>query len=402
MTSGPTALEGIRMLDLGRYQAGPRCALMFARMGAEVIKIESLRGDESRGNGPMVRGQSAYWVQYNSGKKSLAIDLRTEEGKAVLRDLVKVSDVFLQNFRPGTIDKMGFGYDVLRGLNRRIVMVNVSAYGQDGPYRDRIGFDPIGQALGGMMMMTGEQGGPPVRTHFPLIDRITSLHATAGALAALLERERSGEGQTIDVSLADTGFTTNEIPISAYLGEGVEEQREGNGSGLTNAYQTSDGWVYLAGGSDNIWPRVCEAMDHPEWLEDEKFRTRADRTRNGDQIEDEVAVWFAERTTAGAVELLSSHSVPAAPINNVAQAAAEPHLHEREVLIEVPDPIAGRIHVAGKIVKFGRTPMVVGSTPLVGEHTEQILSDVLGYDDARIRGLVNTSVVGVANPASGD
>ena len=236
MTSGPTALEGIRMLDLGRYQAGPRCALMFARMGAEVIKVESLRGDESRGNGPMVRGQSAYWVQYNSGKKSLAINLRTEDGKAVLRDLVKVSDVFLQNFRPGTIDKMGFGYDVLRGLNRRIVMVNVSAYGQDGPYRDRIGFDPIGQALGGMMMMTGEQGGPPVRTHFPLIDRITSLHATAGALAALLERERSGEGQTIDVSLADTGFTTNEIPISAYLGEGVEEQREGNGSGLTNAY----------------------------------------------------------------------------------------------------------------------------------------------------------------------
>ena len=143
-------------------------------------------------------------------------------------------------------------------------------------------------------------------------------------------------------------------------------------------------------------------MDHPEWLEDEKFRTRADRTRNGDQIEDEVAVWFAERTTAGAVELLSSHSVPAAPINNVAQAAAEPHLHEREVLTEVPDPIAGKIHVAGKMVKFGRTPMVVGSTPLVGEHTEQILSDVLGYDDARIRGLVNASVVGVASPASED
>ena len=400
MTSETTALDGIRLLDLGRYQAGPRCALMFARMGAEVIKVESLRGDESRGNGPMVRGQSAYWVQYNSGKKSLAINLRTEEGKAVLRDLVKVSDILLQNFRPGTIDRMGFGYDVLRSLNPRIVMVNVSAYGQDGPYRDRIGFDPIGQALGGMMMMTGEPGGPPVRTYFPLIDRITSLHATAGALAALLERERSGEGQTIDVSLADTGFTTNEIPISAYLGEGVEEQREGNGSGLTNAYQTADGWVYLAGGSDNIWPRVCAAMGHADWLEDERFRTRPDRTRNGDLIEEEVAAWFAERTTAGAVEQLSSHSVPAAPINGVAQAAAEPHLHEREVLTEVPDPIAGKIHVAGKMVKFGRTPMVVGSTPLVGEHTEQILSGILGYDEARIRALVDAEVVGVAGASS--
>ena len=183
-----TPLEGIRMLDLGRYQAGPRCGLMFARLGAEVIKIESLDGDESRKNGPTVRGQSAYWVQYNSGKKSLAINLRTGEGKEVLRDLVKVSDVLLQNFRPGTIEKMGFGYDVLEELNPRIIMINVSAYGQYGPYRDRVGFDPIGQALGGMMSLTGFPGDPPIRTFFPLIDRITALHATIGALAALRER----------------------------------------------------------------------------------------------------------------------------------------------------------------------------------------------------------------------
>ncbi len=398
MTIEATPLDGIRLLDLGRYQAGPRCALMFARMGAEVIKVESLHGDESRGNGPMVRGQSAYWVQYNSGKKSLAIDLRMEEGKAVLRDLVKVSDVFLQNFRPGTIDAMGFGYEVLRGINPRIVMVNVSAYGQDGPYRDRIGFDPIGQALGGLMMMTGEPEGPPVKTYFPLIDRITSLHATAGALAALLERERSGEGQAIDVSLADSGFTANEIPISAYLGEGVEEQREGNGSGLNNAYRTSDGWVYIAGSSDNIWPRVCEAMGHPEWLKDDRYKTRPDRARNAGQIEDELSAWFAERTTKSAVEQLSSNSVPAAAINTVEQAAADPHLHEREILVEMADPVAGRIHVAGKMVKFSRTPMVVGQTPLVGEHTKEILSGILGYDDGRIQGLAEAGVVGMAGP----
>ena len=216
-SSSKTALEGIRVLDLGRYQAGPRCALMFARMGAEVIKIESLDGDESRGNGPTVRGQSAYWVQYNSGKKSLAINLRTDKGKAVLRDLVRVSDVFLQNFRPGTIEVMGFGYETLRELNRGIVMVNVSAYGQYGPYRDRIGFDPIGQALGGLMSLTGFPDDPPIKTFFPLIDRITALHATIGALAALRERELSGEGQSLEVSLADTGFTVNEIPISSLL-----------------------------------------------------------------------------------------------------------------------------------------------------------------------------------------
>ena len=167
MTQLDSPLEGLRLLDLGRYQAGPRCALMFARMGAEVIKVESITGDESRRNGPRVRGQSAYWVQYNSGKKSLAINLRTDEGKNVLRDLVKESDFFLQNFRPGTIDIMGFGYDEISKLNPKIIMINVSAYGQYGPYRDRVGFDPIGQAMGGLMSLTGFPDDPPVRTFFP-------------------------------------------------------------------------------------------------------------------------------------------------------------------------------------------------------------------------------------------
>ena len=272
-----TPLEGIRLLDLGRYQAGPRCALMFARMGAEVIKIEGLSGDESRASGPRVRGQSAYWVQYNSGKKSLSINLRTEEGKDVLRDLVRVSDILLQNFRPGTIEKMGFGYDVLQELNPRIVMINVSAYGQYGPYSERVGFDQIGQALGGLMWMTGFPDDPPIKTYFPLIDRITSLHATIGALAALRERDISGRGQAIDVCLADTGFTVNEIPISAYLGDGIEEKREGNGSGLGNSYATSDGWVYITAASDNMWPRVCDALGRPEWRGDARFATREAR-----------------------------------------------------------------------------------------------------------------------------
>ena len=241
MTEQNTPLAGLRFLDLGRYQAGPRCALMFARMGAEVIKIETPAGDESRRNGPTVRGQSAYWVQYNSGKKSLSINLRTDEGKEVLRDLVKVSDFFLQNFRPGTIEVMGFGYEELKKLNPKIIMINVSAYGQYGPYKDRVGFDPIGQAMGGLMSLTGFPDDPPIRTYFPLIDRITSLHATIGALAALREREISSMGQAIDVCLADTGFTTNEIPISAYLGSGYEQPREGNGKGLGGTYQTKDG-----------------------------------------------------------------------------------------------------------------------------------------------------------------
>ena len=394
-----TPLEGIRMLDLGRYQAGPRCALMFARLGAEVIKIEALKGDESRSNGPMVRGQSAYWVQYNSGKKSLAINLRTDQGKDVLRDLVKVSDIFLQNFRPGTIETMGFGYDVLKRLNRRIIMINVSAYGQYGPYRDRVGFDPIGQALGGMMSMTGFADGPPIRTSFPLIDRITALHATIGALAALREREISGEGQAIETSLADTGFTTNEIPISAFLGDGTVSERDGNGSGLNNAYQTSDGWAYIASNNDAMWKRVCEAMDRPDWLADERFGTRAGRTQHGPELETELAEWFQARSTKEAVDYLSSFSVPCAPVNTVDQAAIDPHLSEREIMVEVPDPQAGTIHVSGKMVKLSRTPMVVGSAPMIGEQTEEILRETLGYSDERIRALQDEEVVRLADPA---
>ena len=395
-----TPLEGIRVLDLGRYQAGPRCALMFARMGAEVIKVESVRGDESRDNGPRVRGQSAYWVQYNSGKKSLAINLRTEKGKDVLRDLVKVSDIFLQNFRPGTIDIMGFGYDKLKELNPKIIMINVSAYGQYGPNRDKVGFDPIGQAMGGLMSLTGYGDLPPIKTYFPLIDRITALHACIGALAALREREISGEGQALEVCLADTGFTTNEIPISAYLGGGVETTRPdtaigGGGTPFGGMYETEDGHVILAAGNDNMWPRVCEALEHPEWLDDPRFATRDDRTENVDVLEEGISEWLKLRSTKEGVEDLSAHSIPCAPVNTTEQAANEPQLHEREIMMEVPDPVAGTMWVSGKSIKFSRTPMVVGSAPTVGQHTREVLTELLGYSDEKAQSLVDEEVVGV-------
>ncbi len=390
-----TPLAGIRVLDLGRYQAGPRCALMFARMGAEVIKVESVGGDESRKNGPTVRGQSAYWVQYNSGKKSLAVNLRTDEGKEIVKDLVKVSDILIQNFRPGTIDTMGFGYDVLKKLNPGIIMVNVSAYGQTGPYKDRVGFDPIGQAMGGLMSLTGEEGTPPMRTPFPLIDRITSLHATIGALAALRERDISGMGQTIDVCLADTGYTCNEIPISAYLGEGFEQQKEGNGRGTGGTYQTSDGWVILAATNQNMWTRLCKCIDKPDWIDDSKFASRNDRSKNAVPIEIELNAWFSDKTMAEAVSILSSNGIPCSPVNNTKQAAEDPHMSEREIMMEVPDPIAGSIHVTGKMIKFGRTEMVVGSAPVVGEHSKEILSEILEYSDDKIGALSNQEIIGL-------
>ena len=402
MTQLESPLEGLRLLDLGRYQAGPRCALMFARMGAEVIKVESISGDESRRNGPRVRGQSAYWVQYNSGKKSLAINLRTDEGKDVLRDLVKESDFFVQNFRPGTIDIMGFGYEEISKLNPKIIMINVSAYGQYGPYRDRVGFDPIGQAMGGLMSLTGFPDDPPVRTFFPLIDRITALHATIGALAALREREISGQGQELDLCLADTGYTANEIPISAYLGDGYEQPRDGNGSGTGGTYETKDGWIIIAATNESMWRRLVEAMDKPKWLEDERFASRDLRSKNADALESELGAWFIDRNMQDAADHLAAHGVPCSPVNNTAQAANDPHMTEREIMMEVPDPIAGTMWVTGKSIKFSRTPMVVGSAPVVGEHTTEVLRDILGYDDARIQSLHDSEVVSSSRQPSTD
>ena len=384
MAMPKTALGHLRVLDLGRYQAGPRIALVLARLGAEVIKIEAPGGDESRRNGPKVRGQSAYWVQYNSGKKSLGLNLRTEAGKDVLRDLVKVSDVFIQNFRPGTIATMGFGYEKLRELNPGIIMVNVSAYGQYGPYKDRIGFDPIGQAISGMMSLTGFPGTPPTRTYNPVIDRITALHGTIGTLAALAERQLSGEGQCVDVCLADTGFSMTEIQCTAFLGDGSVPERIGNGQGLTNTYQTRDGWVLIAAVSDNIWPRVCSAIDKPAWRDDLRFKSQDDRSREWQLLEETLTAWFAQRTQQEAIDRFSQNGIPINAVNDIPAAAQNPQLHERELLVEVPDPIAGRIHVSGKNIKLSRSEIVVGSAPVPGQHTEQLLTEVLNYDAQRI------------------
>ncbi len=393
MTTPP--LSGIRVLDLGRYQAGPRAGLMLARLGAEVIKVEDPGGDVSRENGPLVRGQSAYWVQYNSGKKSLTLELRKPQAKAVLRDLVHVADILIQNFRPGVMDEMGFGYEALAAINPRIIMVNVSAYGQFGPYRDRTGFDPIGQAVSGMMSLTGSPGTPPTRSYATIIDRVTALHATIGALAALQERQRSGRGQAIDVCLADAGFTLMEIPIAGYLGAGVVPKREGNRGGLppSNAYACGDGWAYIIGAGSPMWPRVCKALGREDWLADPTLRTREDRARHAGELEADIVAWCRERTVDQVVGAMTAQGVPAAPVNDVPHAARDPHVAAREVLMEVPDPVAGRIHVSGKSIHLSRTPMIVGSAPTVGQHTDEVLSAVLGYSKEKIAALRREGVI---------
>jgi len=395
MANGKAPLDGYRVLDLGRQQAGPRCAQVLARLGAEVIKVERLGGEDTRYSQPWVGKQSAYWVQYNSGKKSLSIDLRTEKGKEVLRELVKVSDVLLQNFRPGTIEKMGFGYEFLKQLNPKIIMVNVSAYGQFGPYSERIGVDPIGQTISGVTMVTGSRDMPPIRAGVPIIDRTTALHAALGTLAALIEREVSGEGQSMDVCLADTGYSYTEIPVTAYHGTKVIQDRGedagvGGGGGI---FPCKDGYVLITLPASSPWPRVCDALDKPEWKEDPRFTTRHARSDNKDLLADAIKDFIADMTPLEAANHFVAYDVVASPANTIAQAEADPHPWERGALKEVPDFLAGTIAVSGDFWHFSRTPAVVGSTPRVGEHNEDVLGGLLGYSPEEIEGMRKENVI---------
>src|SRR6185503_6895734 len=249
------ALEGIRVLELARFQAGPRGGMILSDLGAEVIKIEPFGGEETRRHPPMVRGQSVYFTVYNRGKKSICLDLRSEVGKDVFAALVKKSDVVLENFRPGVMRAMGFDYDRLRALNPGIVLVSVSGFGQYGPYTERPAFDPLGQAMSGLMTLTGQPVGQPLGTASSVVDRYTALHATIGALAALRHRDRTGEGQLVDVCLLDSALTMVEIPTSYYLATGEE-----GGEGGRPPYRAKDGHVVISAAGREMAVRLAQLV----------------------------------------------------------------------------------------------------------------------------------------------
>src|ERR1700716_191438 len=247
------SLDGVRVLELARFQAGPRGGMMLSDLGAEVIKVERIGGEETRKNPPIVRGQSVYFTVYNRGKKSICLDMRSAEGKRIFAELVRKSDIVLENFRPGTMASMGFGYEALKALKHDIILVSVSGFGQYGPYLDLPAFDPLGQAMSGLMSLTGRPVGQPVGAATSLVDRYTSLHATIGTLAALHHRDKTGEGQVVDCCLLDSGFTMVEIPLSYYLATGQE-----GGEGGRPPYKAKDGHVVISASGREMASRLMQ------------------------------------------------------------------------------------------------------------------------------------------------
>ena len=370
------ALDGIRVLELARFQAGPRGGMILSDLGAEVIKIEAIGGEETRRHPPMVRGQSVYFTVYNRGKKSICLDLRKPEGKGVFAALVKKSDVVLENFRPGVMKAMGFDYERLRALNRGIILVSVSGFGQYGPYTERPAFDSLGQAMSGLMTLTGQLEGKPIGTATSVADRYTALHATIGTLAALRHRDRTGEGQLVDVCLLDSALTMVEIPTSYYLATGQE-----GGEGGRPPYKTKDGYVVIAAAGRHMASALMKIVGGPD--DDTPLAGSAPAAGRRAKID----AWCAAHTSDEACAALQAAGIPSAPVRTIPEVAKDAHLWEREMLVKVDDAVAGEMYVPGVTVKMSKTPGRVGPVPTPGQHTDEVLGGLLDYDDAKLSAL---------------
>ncbi len=378
------ALAGVKILDLTRVLAGPFCTMVLADLGADVIKIEAPdTGDDSRSFGPFVKGESSYFMSLNRGKKSLTLNLRQPEGKAIFKDLVRKVDVLIENFRPGTMEKLKLDYPVLAAENPMLIYAAISGFGQSGPYREKPAYDFIVQGLGGVMGLNAHPGGPPTRVPVGIGDITAGLFAAVGILAALREREGSGKGQMIDVAMLDCQVSLLENPLARYFATGEVPKPIGNTHPTINptgAYPTKDGYLIIAVGNDNLWKTFCQAVGKAEWADDPRFLTNAQRTENLKQLGRLLEELFRVRTTAEWIERLEKAGIPCGPIHSVDQVANDPHVGFREMIVPVNHPVAGVVKMAGVPIKMSRTPGSISAPPpVMGEHTEEILTHFLGY-----------------------
>ncbi len=379
-SQGLRALEGIKIIDLTRVLAGPFCTMLLADMGAEVIKLEIPgKGDDSRTFPPFKRGQSTYFINFNRNKKSIVLDLKKSSDVNKFLKIIKSMDVLVENFRPGTMEKMGLSYERLRKVNNQIIYASISGFGQFGPYKDKPGYDIIGQAVGGIMGITGWPDGPPTRTGTAIADILAALFCTTGILSALHARTIHGKGQKIDVAIVDSVVSAIGTILQIYLVEKRIPKRAGNKYDFIAPYESfeaKDGWFVLGVGNDKIWKKFCNSIKRKDLLNDERFRLNADRVKHRNELAETVGDWAANYTLKEIISILEVNGIPVASINNLEQIVNDPHIAvAREMLQQISHPLAGEVKVTGNPIKMSETnPRIYERSPLLGEHTDSVLS----------------------------
>ncbi|OGN88468.1 MAG: carnitine dehydratase [Chloroflexi bacterium RBG_13_46_14] len=396
--SGP--LEDIRILDLSWVLAGPFCTMHLSDLGAEVIKLERPNvGDLARGNGPFIDGESSYFMSINRGKKSITIDLQTEKGKELFLKLMQKVDVIVENFVPGTMKRLGLDYDAVKEYNPRIIYASLSGFGQSGPHAQNRALDVIIQAAGGLMSITGETGGPPIKPGASIGDLTAGLFTAIGILAALHEREKSGKGQYIDISMLDCQLSILENAFARYFATGEIPKRLGTRHAVYTpfqAFETKDGYIVIAmvGGVRNQWPLFCAIIGRLELMDDERYQTGASRTEHYDELATILEEVLKTKTTNEWIKELSEVGIPCGPINNIAEVAADPQVEHRNMIIDVPHPKLGKVKMINTPVKLSRTPgSVKASAPELGQDTREILVELLGLNEHEINELNDSGII---------
>ncbi len=390
-------LTGIRVIDLTWILSGPYTTMILCDLGAEVIKIERPgTGDIARGNRPFIDGVSSYFLSLNRRKKSVAINLASEEGKEIFLKLVETGNIVVENFVPGTMKKLGLNYEVLKERNPRIIYAAISGYGQNEPYALKSALDVIIQAAGGIMSITGEPGGPPVKPGASLGDIIAGLFTAISILTALEERHRSGEGQMIDISMLDCQVAVQENAFERYFATGEIPRPLGTRHPVFvpfQAFATKDGYIVVAIVGEQ-WPLFCAAIDRVDLIDDERFKDGYTRTQNYAILEPILTQVMKTRTTQEWAEIFESMEISCGPVNTIDKVVAHPQIQHRNMIIKVPHPKVGEVHLVNTPIKLLRTPSKISRpSPELGEHTEEVLRTLLGFREEEILRLKDAGII---------
>jgi crotonobetainyl-CoA:carnitine CoA-transferase CaiB-like acyl-CoA transferase len=388
----------MRVLELAQIMAGPTCGMMLADMGADVVKVEKLPGgDDSRGyREPRVNGVSAPFMILNRNKRGIALNLKHELGRDILLRMVQDTDVLTENYRRGTLEKLGLGYDVLAKVNPGLIYCAVSGYGRDGPYGAKPGFDLIAQGFSGLMSITGEPGRPPVKTGNSVADINAGILAVAGITAAYVHKLKTGLGQVVDTSLMEAALQQTYWQAASYFATGESVGPTGSAHLLTAPYQafpTRDGWVNIGGANQANWERIADVLGHPEWRSDSRFATNTARMENLAELIAAMEVVLKDRDTAHWIEAFDSAGVPAGPVHTIGQALSHPQTLARNMVVDLEHPQAGPTKALGCPIHFSLTPTrITRPAPMLGQHSRELLREY-GYTDTQIDGFAANGVI---------